>query len=164
MQMNIDRFLTRVFDRQEKKMLYPIGCWDLREQRSVLLENGERVEIICLCPHTQEITYNKVDHDGDHLGHIEFGDRFVPMMCTGFREDYGYENVEDGMPAFEFDIIQSHMSELFLITLKDGCWVANLIRDKKIINRPICDLASLEGRFSIKGNKFEQPELMGVKA
>lgn len=161
--MNNDRFLTRVFDKQEKKMLY--------SKPEAFEDDYEYTTIATIAGH--KLDYRLIGVNGDFINFVtkqnvwlpyHNEDRFVPMTCTGFREDYGYENVEDGMPAFEFDIIQSHMSELFLIILKDGCWVANLIRNRKIINRPICDLASLKGRFSIKGNKFENQKLMEVKA
>jgi hypothetical protein len=154
--MNTDRLLTRVFDKQEKKMIYPIGCLDLSEQRSILLKDGERVEIICLCPHTQEITYNKIDHDGDHLGQIEFGDRFVPMMCMGKKS-------KNNLLFYQHDIIKTYDNCLCTIEIDEdiSSFVFHLIGSKRC-NFP-CTSIQLS-RAELLGNRWENPELMEVKA
>ena len=127
---NTDRFLTRIFDKEQKEMWYA----------------GSQ--------------YGQITNEGFYglSGHvfIPFGDRFIPMQCYGFKED----NRPDGNLIYEFDFIKTHAIGLYLlINLKDGCWIG-----KSLDGRYSVDLDSLKNRFSVKGNKFEQPELLEAKA
>lgn len=62
--MNTDRFLTRVWDKQEKKMLYPRGCNDTH---FLIVETD-------------------LDNDTFIAVDIPFADRFIPMRCTGKKD------------------------------------------------------------------------------
>jgi hypothetical protein len=143
--MNTDRFLTRVWDTEEKRMIYKYDSF-IYDGFSYVFETTSNNAVIA--------------SEHNHIICLPFEDdnRFIPMQCTGFKEDSFCR--DDGKLVYEFDIIKSHMAEPFLVILKDGCWCANLIRSKKVIDRPICDLAMLEGRFNIEGNKFENPDLL----
>ena len=152
MQMNYDRLLTRVFDKQEKEMLYE---GDIKQNFSfdAIIHGINSAGLI------QEIIpklNSNVDEAETKI--IPFGNRYIPMQCSGFREDYGYEHVEDGLPVFEFDFIKTHVGVKLLIKLKDGCWIVES-PDKTYS----VDLASLQGRFSVIGNKFLNSELLEQK-
>jgi hypothetical protein len=144
--MNYDRFLTRVWDKQAKKMLYSIN------EDYIALDNEGIIDAFYHSEHwdgKEETKYFEFDIN-------KFGDRFVPMMCSGFRED----NRDDGHLIYEFDFIKTYLGLIFLVKLKDGCWVGESLAGEGYC----CDLASLQNRVSVYSNRWEQPELLEVKA
>lgn len=147
--MNYDRLLTRVWDKEEKKMLYLGGKFWFKTKESIFNAcDNECIYAVRANVSTDHSEYGQ-------LSTITFANRFIPMQCSGFREDCGYENVEDGMPAFEFDFIKTHAGVCLLILLRDGCWIAESLDKKYSV-----DLASLQGKFSIRSNKFENLEFL----
>jgi len=150
--MNYDRFLTRVWDKQEKKMFYLTGGWSCKKTSLIKIDNKE-YEAISIRAEEKQITYNRLDNDGDCLKEIDIGDRFIPMQCTGFKEDLEFRG--DGILIYEFDIIKTHVGVYLLVKLRSGCWIAESLDHKYSV-----DLSSLEGRYSICGNKFQTPELL----
>ncbi len=78
--MNTDRFLTRVFDKHEKKMIYE---GDIKQNFSfdTIIHGINSAGII------REIVPNLNDnYDEAEIGIIPFGDRFIPMQCQGQRD------------------------------------------------------------------------------
>ena len=149
--MNYDRLLTRVWDKQEKKMLYPNLYNYIGTLHSKQLGTIYHAKFIGMHGKDMLILFCNFNEKSESLqsGIVDITQitRFIPMQCTGFRPD-------DENPTFEHDIIKTHMGEKALILLSDGCWIAELSDGSSV------DLASLEGCFTVIGNQWRIPELL----
>jgi uncharacterized phage protein (TIGR01671 family) len=87
--MNYDRFLTRVWDKKEKKMLYLgdlivlsdfdcIGC----NRNGILLSINYRLIVHAYLKEGEDDTTAHLPR----IVYYEFGDRFIPMQCTGLKD------------------------------------------------------------------------------
>ena len=166
---NYDRFLTRVFDKQEKEMIYPSGTGDLKSQ--VLIKNKYRTlrgvtATSLLVTYYCGITY--------YLTYIPFGDRFIPMQCygekdknkkliydgdmvTGLYDDYELAEALYGHDA-DFKITNG------LVKFENGCFSLYEI-DCSDINdhEDFSCYMNMTKDVEIIGNKWEQPELWELK-
>lgn len=81
--MNNDRLLTRVFDIQEKKMIYPVNYANEEDRYSDKSSSIVSLEIANLP--LVGITDSGLICDFGYDGIIfeKFGDRYVPMQCMG---------------------------------------------------------------------------------
>ena len=150
--MNTDRFLTRVFDKQEKKMLYSEHFDPLAKH--IYGDNyiGLNKEGIILASSHQ---FMGTTEDGIDLDFIPFGDRFIPMQCWG--------NVDcDKELVYESDIVNGFYRDIDMPTVKitrgvvrvvDGCF--DVYQD----NVFICELYDLK-EFNIRGNIHQDPEVL----
>lgn len=83
--MNYDRFLTRVFDKQAKKMLYPgdhfstVKGENLDHKFIGIIDEGLIVE-------THYFNPDVCDEPSYHTNIISFRDRYVPMQCWGLPD------------------------------------------------------------------------------
>lgn len=152
--MNYDRLLTRVFDKQEKKMLYPGDKFPdnfYPPHTNIRLVGVTNIGlIISVYDENANITYPT----GLCICYIEFGDRFVPMMCTAAKTDDAKKLL------YESDIIK-HNSSLAIIKwdLYEGLYAEPLIYDDACIFH-----STAFETCSYVGNKWEQPKLLEVKA
>ena len=91
---------------------------------------------------------------------IPFGDRFAPMMCTG-KHDKNKKLIYSG------DIIMGISKYKRTVELIDGCWSVKCTKggffEDRDYSLPLWDALDPE-EDEIIGNKFEQPELLEVKA
>ena len=106
--MNTDRFLTRVWDKQEKMMIYKYqkfvydGVWYVFESvtnDAVIASEYNPILDVCqiIC--------------------LELKDRFVPMLCSG-RRDKNKKLIYDGDVI---DCLGNNCKRA--VALSDGCWV-----------------------------------------
>jgi len=140
--MNTDRFLTRVFDRQEKKMIY-VG--DTFKSGSITY------------------VFKGLDKDGiiayffGNIGTIPFRHRFVPMMCQGWND-------KNGKLIWEADIINDDIGT-GVITLHEASNYLKIVYPKQDLGKWFIDfLESEKKNIEIIGNKFENEKLLEVKA
>ncbi len=88
--MNYDRFLTRVFDKQEKKMLLPYHSIslefseDIRDCAGTFIDDAEYIYFLGVNADGILISYNNWENK-DVVVNVPFADRFVPMTCTGIK-------------------------------------------------------------------------------
>jgi hypothetical protein len=147
--MNNDRLLTRVFDKQEKKMLYPSQGFDHIEYCERLFYNGlSKFGIICCYFNT-----NEKGHVQEILTVIPFGDRFVPMQCWGLLD-------KNKKLIYDDDIIKLD-GNLYLCSFDGIAFGLSLIKEIRNILKP--DIVT-RNSSEIIGNRWEQPALMEVKA
>lgn len=81
--MNTDRFLTRVFDKQEKKMIYFFG-----EEGFMLDYEGEECTFDGITSGGIMVEYEKHIRNDFFLyipAVLAFKDRFIPMLCSGMK-------------------------------------------------------------------------------
>lgn len=172
MMPNNDRFLTRVFDKQEKKMIYLGDKFTIKGKKYfeyefwAIVDEGLLVERSYFNPHVCGESPQAIDV-------IPFGDRFVPMQCTGSqaknkkliyagdilrmpsKDDWDKINFASYEVFFcDNDSCMCHigfeMSRVHYHGSVSGGWVPNF--------NP-----RTTSRMEIIGNRWEQPELIGVK-
>lgn len=83
--MNNDRLLARVFDRQEKKMIYPVNYASEEDRYGDKPSSMVSLEVANLP--LIGITDSGIICDFGYDGIIfeKFGDRFIPMTCSGMK-------------------------------------------------------------------------------
>lgn len=80
--MNYDSLRTRIWDKQEKEMLYQGDMFNDMGYRDDLCYQG-------ICCNSMIATYNSCDKEGlliEICVYIPFSDRFVPMQCLGLKD------------------------------------------------------------------------------
>lgn len=137
-EMNTDRFLTRVFDKQEKKMVY-LG--------DKFIDGTKFIGIIA-----KGIL---VTFDGILFVKKECGDRFIPMQCMGRRN-------KDDKLFYQHDIVKTHDNCLCTIEIDESmsAFVFQLVGDEKC--KFCCTTLTIK-RAEIIGNKWEHPALLEEK-
>lgn len=142
--MNCDRFLIRVFDKQEEKMLYQ----DQKTEYGIFLGvNNDGV-----------IFESDYQNYGDLRTLIivePFGDRYIPMQCMG-RKD------KNNKLFYQHDIIKTLDNCLCTVEIDENmsCFTFQLIGDERC--QFCCTLLST-ARAEIIGNKWENEKLLEVK-
>jgi len=138
--MNTDRFLTRVFDTQEKKMFYPGDKFkfDVRTFTFAGVDNGRIL----------------VEEAGEYICLVDFPDRFVLMMCSGATTN------NTNKLLYESDIVK-HNGSLAIIkwNLYEGLYLESLNYEDAYKFHSTAFVSC-----SYIGNKWENPELLEVKA
>ena len=144
--MNYDRFLTRVFDKEEKRMIYSGDDFKYNNALHCFLGiNGlhQKIETV----------------SGGQYDCVLLGDRLVPMMCEGSQDRHRkilYE--EDIFVRCDLDGDQ-HM---FLCRYKDSMLTAFSIEKGAIIHA--CSAYGVGiGKSEIIGNKWENENLLEGK-
>ena len=144
--MNTDRFLTRVFDKQEKRMLYQDDTFfylDKEYSYAALNENN-----IIVYRWT-----DSTDHPDDSKVHfIPFGDRYIPMQCMGRKN-------KDNKLFYQHDIIKTHDNCLCTVEINENMssFDFQLIGDE---NHRFCCAPLIVASAELLGNKWEHPEIL----
>lgn len=149
--MNYDRFLTRVWDKEEKKMLY---------QNSKFIYDGILYEF-------ETVTDFGIVASAfiSKLGlcqfvNLEFDDRFIPMACTGLSDKndkliYGRDLLAD----LSEDKINFSSYEVFLNDI--GFEMGRPLYHGNLCGGYIPQLTpETTSKMEIIGNKFENLELL----
>ena len=141
--MNYDRFLTRVFDKQEKKMIYPGDEFNSNHYGNSPYELVaiDSCGLITLDPWKHEISL------------ILFSDRYVPMQCWGLPDKNKKLIYDDDIIKFENDLYRCVFNGFAfgLSSIKEACNVlvpTTLTRNKS----------------EIIGSYWEHPEILEAKA
>lgn len=138
--MNYDRLKVRVFDTQEKKMLY-LG--------DEVITSSLTSTIFIGFTDSKMITA---------AGIFEYGDRFIPMLCSGWKDC-------DKELVYEFDIVNGFYCGIDLpveritrgvVNWIDACF--DVYQDHKFI----CPLSDLTA-FNVRGNAYEDSEFLEEK-
>lgn len=136
--MNYDRFLTRVFDKYLKEMIY-----------------SDKYMGLVTAPEAGILFYDQTFEP--------FNDRFVPMMCTGWKD-------KNDKLIYKGDICQKG-KDIFIIRYNDN--YGRFEKEYITMDFPTHELAATcvqpfwcgqPNKSEIIGNQWENPELMEVKA
>jgi len=147
--MNTDRFLTRVFDTQEKKMLYPGAGFSYNNELFIFRGITDR-----------GIQYTKEHRSGTNListfyilPFYETKDRFVPMMCLGNTD-------KNKKLIYSADIVATRYNKYLVYREEESAafWFKRLDNECEIL------LNDFGCEMEIIGNRWEQPKLLEVKA
>ncbi len=134
--MNYDHLLTRVWDKQEKRMIYQFTDFKLKPDN---IYESSYSYLLAFNPHDKSLQTVK---NGEYRRILNTKDRFIPMLCSGRKDqnkkliydcdivkiadgiDYSYHEVVrgDDYPAFEIfpllydncNNLQSALTELFV--------------------------------------------------
>jgi len=144
MTTNYNHLLTRVFDKQEKKMLY-VGdkFW---------FKNNEYIFNTC----DNECIYSvSAGHLKGSQLLITFANRFVPMQCMGQKDN-------NNILFYQHDIIKTHDNCLCTVEINENMssFDFQLIGDENC--RFCCTLLATR-RAKIIGNKWEHPKILNLK-
>jgi len=140
--MNNDRFLTRIWDKQEKRMLYIMKDYIGIGNDCFVNTKQEKIIIVL------------------------FKDRFVPMMCSGLPDKNGKLIYEGDISEIDWVYnIKGNSEKIKLILKLDGYMKS--LQGYEVFPKYLMHNFAPHMYFpnsEIIGNKFEQPKLMGVKA
>lgn len=153
--MNYDRFLTRVFDKKEGKMIYPgdhfstVKGENLDHEFIGIIDEGLIVE-------THYFNPDVCDEPSCHTNIIPFGDRYIPMQSMG-RKD------KNDKLFYQHDIIKTHDNCLCTVEINENMssYDFQLIGDENC--RFCCTTLAIK-RAEILGNKWEHPKLLNLEA
>jgi len=146
--MNHDRLLIRVYDKQTKKMYYPLQNELIDDEYNLLA---------CNATHLIARPINREDA----ISYIPYKDRFVPMQCTGKRDKntkliYECNFVTGYCP--EPDASNTEITR-GIVTYNEDSWDFGIYQyDGKFI----CELSDLHNA-KINGVSLEALELLGRK-
>lgn len=139
--MNTDRFLARVFDKQEKKMIYKHTKF-IYDDILYVYEGISDFGIIA-SEFIPELGFCK-------FVNLEFEDRFIQMQCTGLKD-------EDGDLVYEGDIINSLVCGFNRAVIKRDDFLHAFIVE--LDGKKILDLFALNN-FNVRGTIYEDPEFL----
>ena len=145
--MNYDRFLTRVFDKLEKKMLYKWDkhCFGKPDYPGLM-------KFITCCDGFMICEFMAGNEAGavPALEFIEFKDRFVPMRCTGKKDKNNQLMYADDVILYEHEKykgIITDLGDVFRVREK------NFYKDFPVL-----------GCQQLIGNRWENEKLWEAKA
>lgn len=122
--MNYDRFLIRVWDKENKVMLYPGDKFNISSEDVYY----QGVNGSCLL--ITSLACNNLGIPVSLLNQIPFGNRFIPMLCSGQKDQnekliYGSDIVKicDGVDCSYHEIVWGYDYPAFDIfpLLYDDC-------------------------------------------
>lgn len=154
--MNYDRFKARIWDKQEKEMYYvgdnmPDNCY-----LDVVRKYYDNFTLIAVNEYGVAVgAYTKEIDNRLQILNISFGDRFVPMQCTGLKD-------KNGKLIYEGDIIVDVDSNYLIYWRTEyygflaKCLPETL--DLSLDNFRYSEVFGSE--TEIIGNKWETPELL----
>jgi len=142
--MDYNRLLTRVFDKENKVMLYPGDKFNIGSED--VCYRGVSGSYLLITSQT----CNNLGIPVDLLDHLSFGSRFVPMQCTAARTN------DINRLLYESDIIK-YKKSLAIIKwdLYEGLYLEPLIYDDNYKFHSTAFEAC-----SYVGNKWENPKLL----
>lgn len=158
--MNTDIFLTRVFDKQEQKMIYQGDTIDLSD-----FGWGDCLKFMCA---SNKFVYADPNAEQQCI-FVPLGDRYIPMLCSGERD-------KNKKLIYTGDFIAGHYDEPNinrlgvkiingLIRFEKGCMRVYEVdySDQYEPDEFACYLDDAED-IEIIGNSCDNPELWKKKA
>lgn len=146
--MNNDRFLTRVYDKQEKKMLYPGTEFKYGDYEDpFIFQCIANQHFMCCSP-----ARSSYIESWAHLL-IAFGDRFVPTMCLG-RQDKNKKLI------YADDIIATSNNKYLVYWDEESAafWFKRLDNECELL------IDDFSCEIEIIGNRWENEKLLEGKA
>jgi uncharacterized phage protein (TIGR01671 family) len=141
--INYDRLLTRVFDKQEKKMLYQGDKFSFIDTKNY----GYR--FVGVGAEGLVVTHGQDDR---YMTIIPFDDRFIPMQCLGLPD-------KNKKLIYESDIVATSNNKYLVYQDEEAAsfWFKRLDNECEIlINDFGCEI-------EIIGNRWENEKLLEVK-
>lgn len=132
--INYDHLLTRVYDKQEKKMLYPLQNEFIDDEYNLLACNATHLI-------TRSISRDNVQT------YIPYKDRFIPMLCAAYKDT-------NEKLIYEHDIIKTPCAE-YVIERYQGMFIAEHINDYFSLDDVITQLKNTNIQIKISGNIHE---------
>lgn len=150
--MNYDRLLTRVWDKQEKKMIYPedyIGTIEYKHTGTV-----KHAEFVAIQGDSMWIKYD--DYEGDCFREVGLDNkgRFVPMMCLGKKD-------KEQKLIYQSDIIKME-NELYEVIVNEDIGAFGFLSLKNTDNLFVPTVLFRKDA-EIIGNRWENENLLEVK-
>lgn len=156
--MKYDRFLTRVWDKEEKEMVYVNNYfwYELDDNyKRIAFRGCTDLEII------GNIYGTSMDDPDDYIiTFIPFNNRFIPMQCTGLKDKndkliYEGDIIKIYFPALKYENKIILKEEIYISKVTYMCNGLKLV-DKYGI-RGFCGKSS---DIEIMGNIYENQELL----
>ena len=135
-----DRFRVRVWNKEEKKMIYNAEyAYDGMNYSvgDLIGKNNNDGHVHCLAEYLNDPTYE-------------------PMQCTGLKD-------KNGKLIFEGDIIQNWGNTRYKVVWKENAACFLVEHLKWNYTQGIYRLISLENALEVIGNIYENPELLEVR-
>ena len=153
--MNTDRFLTRVFDRQENKMLYFGDVINNNCASDFISKFHENFILIGINNDCLTVKANGKEYPfGISIYSIALGKRFIPMQCEGIQDT-------ENKLIYESDIVKDPCGGLAIVKYYKRQGNLEIIPildiDNKLIHR---SLPNKTAYYEIVGNIHQNPELL----
>ena len=145
---NYDHLLTRIYDKQEKKMFYvgdrmPDNCYS--DFLSKYHDNFTLLAIneygLCVGAYTKDI------RPQIQILNVSFGDRFIPMLCSAYKDC-------NKKLIYEHDVIKTPNIE-YVIERYQGMFIAEHTDDYYSLYDVITQLTNAKIPIEISGNIHE---------